>query len=101
VREGSFYIRPEAEEDVAEAYLWYERQSPGLGEAFFEELGRLYDKINANPQLFQQIRGEIRRAAPSRFPFGVFYLIAADRIEVLAVLHQMRDPKRWRSRSTG
>jgi hypothetical protein len=27
-------ILPEAEQDVAETYIWYENQEPGLGEEF-------------------------------------------------------------------
>jgi hypothetical protein len=63
--EADLYIRPGVEEHVAEAYLWYERQSPGLGEASFEDLGRFYDKIIAHPQRYQQIHGEIGRAVLS------------------------------------
>ena len=32
----------------------------------------------------------VRRAALHRFPYGVFYVIRADRIDVLAVYHARR-----------
>jgi hypothetical protein len=33
-------FRPEARDEVDEAYAWYERQRPGLGEEFLAAVGR-------------------------------------------------------------
>ena len=34
------YFRPEAETDIEEAAIWYEKQRPGLGGEILEDRGR-------------------------------------------------------------
>jgi len=68
-------IRPDAEAEVREAFLWYEEQLVGLGEAFLSELDRELVGILAYPEGHATVRGDIRRALLRRFPFGVFYVV--------------------------
>jgi len=91
-------LRPEARADLRDAYDWYQDQREGLGEEFLHEVRVVIDRILSTPTLYQQIRGEVRRALPRRFPYGVFYLVEAERVVVLAVTHQARDPEVWRQR---
>jgi len=35
---------------------------------------------------------------PRRFPYGIYYRVYADRVEVIAVQHSRRDPADWQSR---
>ena len=44
---------------------------------------------------------EIRRLMTRRFPYGVFYLVEATSVVVLAVFHAKRDPGQWRRRAAG
>ncbi|MGA2243003.1 MAG: hypothetical protein ABSH11_13340 [Verrucomicrobiota bacterium] len=37
-------IRPEVEQDVVEAAIWYESRQPGLGVEFVEEVIRVWDE---------------------------------------------------------
>ncbi len=46
-------ISGEADEDIFEAYSWYEQQSQGLGERFIGELEVLFHKITVNPQHYK------------------------------------------------
>ena len=48
--------------------------------------------------MYQGVGTTVRRAMVERFPFSVFYRIATDQIEVIAVLHQSRDPREWHRR---
>jgi toxin ParE1/3/4 len=91
-------IEPEAEADIAEAFAWYEAQRPGLGTEFKATLVELLDTIEDDPERFPIIRSRTRRALLRRFPFGVFYVLDADVIAVIACLHCRRDPRRWRLR---
>lgn len=91
-------IRPEAEAEMREAFLWYDEWLPGLGEAFLSELDRELAGILAHPERHATIRRNIRRALLRRFPFGVFYVVERGRIIVLAVLHTSRDPRLWGQR---
>jgi len=90
-------ILPAAEEDLIEAYGWYEEQRPGLGSDWILNVEATLRNVERHPEAFSMIRGEVRRAFIRRFPYGVFYLVEQERIIVLAILHASRDPKRWPS----
>jgi len=46
--------RPQAKNDVLEAADWYDRQKPGLGDEFIEEVVIVFDALAVNP--FQYCR---------------------------------------------
>lgn len=48
----SVVVRPAAAADIDDAYLWYERQSPGLGEAFLLAVDAAKQRIATNPTHF-------------------------------------------------
>jgi toxin ParE1/3/4 len=92
-------VKPEAEQDLAAAYAWYEGQRSGLGEELLLCVEAAIESARRNPELFPVVRANVRRALTRRFPFGVFYVTEPDRIVVLAIYHSSRDPKGWHGRS--
>ncbi|KJS17299.1 MAG: hypothetical protein VR69_05570 [Peptococcaceae bacterium BRH_c4b] len=92
-------VRPEAEEDIKEAYLWYEGQRLGLGEDFLLCVEEGLAKIQRNPEMYTIVHRDIRRILIRRFPFGIFYIASSEKLVVLAVLHGQRDPNRWKERA--
>jgi len=46
------FIAPEVEQDVAEAYAWYEKQRPGLGEEFLGCVDALVHSILRMPDMY-------------------------------------------------
>ena len=44
--------RDEAEADIAQAALWYERQSAGLGEEFVTAVDECFDLLARQPEVF-------------------------------------------------
>jgi plasmid stabilization system protein ParE len=92
-------IRPEAEQDMAEGRDWYEGQREGLGDEFLTTVEEVFDRINEMPELHASEYKAVRRAGVSRFPYVVYYRIVGESVEVLAVQHGGRDPRRWRSRA--
>jgi plasmid stabilization system protein ParE len=92
-------VRPEAEADIREAYLWYEEQRFGLGEDFLLCVEEGLAKIQRNPEMYPIVHKDIRRILIRRFPFGIFYIATSERLVILAVLHGRRDPKRWKDRA--
>lgn len=40
-----YNLSQEAEDDMLEAYLWYEQQKTGLGEEFLESLDKAHQSI--------------------------------------------------------
>jgi len=91
-------VRPEAEQELAEAFEWYEARVRGLGSEFLLAVDATIHAIARNPLHFAEIYKEVRRALLSRFPYAVFFLIAGTRIVILAVFHAKRDPKQWQER---
>jgi len=93
------HIRPEAETDLEEAALWYEKQNPRLGDEFLDEGQGIFKILSENAYLYAVTHKNTRRALVHRFPFGVSYLIDQNSIIVVAVMHGSRHPKRWQKRT--
>jgi toxin ParE1/3/4 len=91
-------IRPEAESEIKEAYLWYEERRTGLGADFILCVEDGLEKIRSNPEMYPVVYKNIRRLLIRRFPYGIFYLTQLNIIMVLAVFHSQRNPKQWQSR---
>jgi plasmid stabilization system protein ParE len=92
---------PEAENDVAEAYDWYETREPGLGEDFLRCTEACVLRIQRDPHLYPVAVDEFRRALVRRFPFEIFYELVEDCIIIYSVFHCSQDPEKWRSRLGG
>ena len=91
-------LRPEAKSDFDDAFDWYERQRPGLGNDFVVCVEETFTRFAKTPELHARVLGGVRRAAVHRFPYSVYYAAEADQIVVIAVFHGRRDPKVWQSR---
>ena len=91
-------VRSSAQRDIADAAEWYEDQRQALGENFLEEIDRAFRRIAANPLQFPGIGDQVRRALLHRFPYAIYFVTVAEVIEIIAVLHQHRDPKTWTMR---
>ncbi|MBI3617843.1 MAG: type II toxin-antitoxin system RelE/ParE family toxin [Candidatus Omnitrophica bacterium] len=95
----SLVIRPEAEQDLNEAYRWYDQQLDGLGRELIICLDAALSVIQRTPKIFPKIHKDIRRALIRRFPYGIFYILEQDKVVVLAFLHTSRDPMRFKPRT--
>lgn len=92
-------IAPSAHNDLRNASRWYEDQKPDLGGAFLEEVDEVLTGVGQTPLQFPEVEPSVRRALLRRFPFAVYFLVEADVVEIIAVLHMRRDPETWRMRS--
>ena len=92
-------LRSVAEADAAEAIRWYAEQKSDLASRFLGALSTTLRNIELNPKLYPVVDGEMRRALfPRPFPYMVVYRIESGMVSVYAVLHQARDPARWKRR---
>ena len=91
-------VRPEAVADLATAYAWYERERPGLGAELQAAIGVTFKLLLAAPEALPLVHRGARRALLRRFPYAVYYTIEKDTIEICAVLHTRRNPRRWQRR---
>ena len=88
-------VRTDAEYDIQQAYQWYERKQPGLGEDFLEQVAQLLRQISNNPFLYSCIYQQLRRASTRKYPYSAYFIVEDDKIIVLRVLHQKRSPELW------
>ena len=91
-------LAPEVDDDLAEAYAWYENQRTGLGEEFLGCVDACIERICRRPRMYAIVHDSYRRALVRRFPFAVFYENVRNTVTVYAVLHTARDPQKWRER---
>ena len=89
--------RLQAEVDITDAAVWYERQRTGLGHDFLAAVDTAITAAAANPFRFPRLRQrpEVRRVLTDRFPYRVFFIRRAGDIVVFRVLHGSRDEREW------
>ncbi len=95
----SILIRSEVETEIEEQYRWYNTQSEGLGEDFLHCVEESLLIIQNTPEIYPVVHRSVRRALIRRFPHGIYYLVEKEIIVVLAVFHERRNPKGWKSRN--
>ena len=91
-------LAQEAEQDIAEAYAWYEAQRTGLGEEFLHCVDACMQLVCRVPEAYPIVQENYRRALVRRFPFAVFYEHVEESVIVYCVFHTARDPQKWRQR---
>ena len=87
-----------AEQELLDAFQWYEHEQPGLGFALIEEVDRAIHRVAHYPDLCSDMGDGVRRALVSRFPYGLWYAVEKDALVVYAVAHLHRRPRYWASR---
>jgi plasmid stabilization system protein ParE len=90
-------IRSRARDDIHSARDWYEERSPGLGSRFGAEVDAVMLSIGERPLIYAKIHHDVRRATTRRFPYAVYFIVEGQRVAVLRVLHQARDPREWQA----
>lgn len=91
-------IRHEAEIEIFDAALYYERERRGLGSRFEAEVEHVLSRAQENPLQFPELAPGVRRALLRIFPYGVFFLLEEPLVLVIAVLHLHRHPDVWKRR---
>jgi plasmid stabilization system protein ParE len=74
-------IRPEAEEDVLEAYTWYASNSRELAERFTQALETCFFELQDNPLAYTVVYKTLRRFLLPKFPYSIFYLVEEGLLE--------------------
>jgi toxin ParE1/3/4 len=97
-------VKPVIFHSAAEAELrfsasYYERQKPGLGREFRQEIEASVALIRENPHQFPFHNEDgTRRCLVHRFPYTLFFVELTESIWVAAVAHQKRQPEYWGGR---
>mgnify|MGYP001590961578 CR=1 FL=1 len=85
-------VRPEAENDLEEAFAWYEDRRKGLGYDFLLQVDAGIRFIEHNPEIHPGEYKGTRKHLIKRFPYKIVYLVDEEKIIVLAVIHGKRRP---------
>lgn len=88
----------EALDEFIEAGRYYNRQVPGLGDAFVDEVEAGIGIILRDPEVWRIIEDGVRRYLVHRFPYGIYYTIEGDEIVIWAIKHLHRNPDYWQRR---
>ena len=91
-------FHPEADFEMMEAAVFYETQQQDLGKRFLSMVQESLNHIQINPNLYPVIHLDVRRCITKTFPFNVLFRINPDRIVIVAVMHQKRNPDYWKNR---
>ena len=83
-----------AADDIAEGYLFYEKQSQGLGEYFeasiFADLRSLVIYAGSHEVHFKIYYRKIA----GRFPYAIYYTLEEGAVKIYAIADTRRDPGR-------
>lgn len=95
----SYNVSKEAEDDLLEAYVWYEQQRTGLGEEFLESTDKARHAIILHPQAYSvRHKKKVRSFIVDRFPFLILYVLEKKEVNVVAVFNTSRDLQTWKKR---
>ena len=82
-----------AQQDLVSGYAFYESQSHGLGSYFLNSLFSDIDSLQLFAGVHEVHFGRYHRLLAKRFPFAIYYQVAADVVRVYAVLDCRRNPR--------
>ena len=94
-------ILDEAEQDLLEGFRFYEDQQEAVGSCFLDSLCADIDSLQLYAGIHRVLFGKSHRLLSKRFPFGIYYTLDGDEIQVHAVLDLRRNPAWIRRRMTG
>ena len=79
-------------EDLASGRKFYDKQGEGLGGYFFDSLFADIDSLVLTGGVHRKVFG-CHRLLAKRFPYAVYYTVAAEEIRVWRVLDCRRNPQ--------
>ncbi len=86
-------FRPDAEEELQDAFDWYEEQEHGLGTRFAVAVDGMIDEIVRRPTSFPALENRrFRRAFLDKFPFAIVYSEEVNTLIIASVFHTSRNP---------
>ena len=91
-------VHPDARREFNDAIDYYERESPGLGLIFTNEVDAGFMRIREYTDAAPQVAKGVRRLVLAKFPYSLMYDTRDECLVVLAVAHHRKRPYYWRGR---
>jgi len=89
---------PPAEEELTEAFPFYQSRAMNLGALFLECFQTALRHVQRHPAAWPVVHANVRRKRIARFPYAILYREYPDKIVVLAIMHLHRRPGYWSDR---
>lgn len=89
---------PDAELELTEAALFYEKRVAGLGASFLGAFESAVAEIEQQPGWWPIVEGDLRFRSLRQFPYAIYYRMVGDELRILVVKHHKRHPDYWRDR---
>ncbi|MFZ4800837.1 MAG: type II toxin-antitoxin system RelE/ParE family toxin [Chlorobium sp.] len=89
---------PDAQDDMINAFDWYELQQAGLGNKFLFDIEYCLQRISFSPNMYLVVYKQYHRAVVKKFPYAVLYNNQHQTIVVYGVFHTSQHPDKWLSR---
>lgn len=91
-------VHPDARHELNDAVDYCERESPGLGGLFTDEVDAGFARIRKHPDAAPGIARDVRKLVLAKFPYSLVYEVREESLRILAVAHQRKRPYYWRGR---
>jgi toxin ParE2 len=88
------FIEP-ASIELDDAINYYNFQSQGLGDKFFDEVLQTIHLISLFPHTWTLNTKHTRKAVLKKYPYNLIYAIHDEIIYIIAIAHQHRQPEYW------
>ena len=66
-------LQPSAQEELLEAFQWYEQRSPGLGRRFIEAVSERLNELSNYPERYSKRKRSFREVSTKIFPYIIIY----------------------------
>lgn len=87
-------VRPQVEDDLVEASLWYDKKQIGLGDRFLAGYVAAIYRILEHPWLFSIAANGLRPCLIKRFSYIIHFTVEDDQIIVIAVMNAVMNAAR-------
>lgn len=91
-------ITKNARIDLIESHKYLNKVRHGLGLQFDKRVDEAFQRIAVSPEMYAIINDDVRAVSIKQFRHVIYYVMFADRVEIIAVLHGSRDSSLWQER---
>ena len=93
-----FRFHVEALREFEEVVEYYSARSPEAASGFVDAFEAAATFLLENPQVGTRLDCGARRWNLRRFPYALIFRAVDDIVEIVAVMHERREPEYWRNR---
>lgn len=93
--EYNVVLTRKSEQDIDEAYVWYEEKQAGLGLKFYREVRSHLDILKTSAESFPvKLEDSIRELCLSVFPYIIVYEVVEGEVRVYRIFASAQNPNR-------